>query len=78
LKLETKVIRAIRMIRVRLKKQSELTVNKLTFSLDLWSFAKARTSNISLQTSDIVSMFDINIIQSALQSLEEERAHKEN
>ena len=41
------------------------------------AYAKARTSNISLQISDIVSMFDINIIQSALQSLEEERAHIE-
>ena len=35
------------------------------------------SSNISLQTSDIVSIMDINKIQSALQSLKEERVHIE-
>ena len=36
------------------------------------------TSDISLQPSDIVSMMDLNKIQSALLSLKEERAHIED
>jgi len=53
-------------------------VNKLTkrnSTSDHRPPTSALVSDISLQTSDIVSIMDINKIQSALQALKEERAH---